>query len=79
MNQGDFFSSEKSATMPAATSVKIEHVAANGAVTVLKQDLKLQAGEIVDASTMSAKHLRAFLEQELTIAKADNTMVRVCS
>jgi len=75
MNQGDFFSSEKSATMPAATSVKIEHVAANGAVTVLKQDLKMQAGEIIDASTMSAKHLRAFLEQELTIAKADNTMV----
>jgi isocitrate dehydrogenase len=46
MTGGDFFGSEQSVIMPKADTVKIEHVSADGKVTVLKDGLKLQAGEV---------------------------------
>jgi isocitrate dehydrogenase len=65
MKHGDYFGSEKSYTCPAATSVSIEHTNAEGAVTTLKAGLKLQAGEIIDASVMSVAALRAFYEEQV--------------
>src|SRR5258708_5087364 len=50
MGQDDFFSNEKSVTVPAATDVKIEFVAADGKVTVLKEKTPLKAGEILDGT-----------------------------
>ena len=41
MSEGDFASNEKSVTVESATSVKIEHTAADGAVTVLKEGISL--------------------------------------
>ena len=58
MKTGDFFSSELSHTCPADTNVRIEHVDAEGNVTVLKDRLELLEGEIIDAATLSAKALR---------------------
>ncbi|MDH5590397.1 MAG: NADP-dependent isocitrate dehydrogenase, partial [Gemmatimonadota bacterium] len=52
MDGGDFRSNEKSVTLPAATTARIEHVAADGTVTVLKDALPLQAGEVLDATVM---------------------------
>ena len=74
MKDGDFYSSEKSATMSAATDVKIELVADSGAVTVLKEKTSLKAGEIIDASTMNVKALRAFYAQALADAKQANVL-----
>ena len=37
MGHDDFFSNEKSVTVPAATTVRIEFVAADGTITVLKE------------------------------------------
>ena len=69
MEENDFYGSEKSHTMAAADDVKIVHVAADGAETVLKASTKLQAGEVIDASCMSVKSLRSFLEAAMEEAK----------
>ncbi|GAB1722188.1 MAG: NADP-dependent isocitrate dehydrogenase [Nitrospira sp. CR1.1] len=69
MKGGDFRSNEKSMTIPAATTAKIEFVGADGKTTVLKEKIALQAGEVLDATFMSVKALRAFLEQQIEEAK----------
>ena len=69
MNGGDFRSNEKSLTIPAATTAKIEFVGADGKVTVLKEKVALQAGEVLDATFMSVKALRKFLEEQIEDAK----------
>ncbi len=70
MSGNDFASNEKSATMAAATTATIEFVGADGATTCLKDGLKLQAGEIVDATFLSRNALVKFLEEEIEDAKA---------
>jgi isocitrate dehydrogenase len=69
MGRDDFFSNEKSITLPEATNVKIEFVGADGKVTVLKEKTALQAGEVFDATAMSKKALVAFLEKQVAEAK----------
>ncbi|MDM3871940.1 NADP-dependent isocitrate dehydrogenase [Porticoccus sp. W117] len=74
MSDGDFYSSEQSVTMAQAGDVKIEFVAANGAVTVLKEKTSLQAGEVIDSARMSSKALREFFATEIDAAKADDVL-----
>ena len=69
MTGGDFRSNEKSVTIPAATTAKIEFVGADGKVTVLKEKIALQAGEVLDATFMSVKALRKFIEEQIEDAK----------
>ncbi len=69
MTGGDFRSNEKSVTIPAATTAKIEFVGADGKVTVLKEKVALQAGEVLDATFMSVKALRKFIEEQIEDAK----------
>ncbi len=52
MGVGDFFHNEKSITLPAATTVRIEHVAKDGKTTILKDGLALLEGEILDGTFM---------------------------
>lgn len=74
MTGGDFYGSEKSVTMPAADTVKIELHGESGKVTVLKDSLKLLEGEIIDAATLSAKALREFLQEQKEDAKAQGVL-----
>ena len=74
MSSGDFFGSERSYTLPAADSVKIELVAADGTRTALKASLTVQAGEVIDASVMSAQALRAFYGQQIAEAKQQGVL-----
>jgi len=69
MDSGDFYSNEKSVTIPNATSVKIQLTDTQGNVTVLKDNLSLLQGEIIDATVMSKKSLLAFLETQIKDAK----------
>ena len=69
MGARDFRSNEKSVTVPEATDVRIEFVAKDGAVTVLKEKTPLKAGEILDATFMSRRALVAFLEQQVAAAR----------
>lgn len=77
MGKDDFFSNEKSVVVPDATTVKIELVAADGAVTVLKEKTPLKAGEILDATVMRKKALVAFIESQIAKAKADGVLFSV--
>ena len=70
MRAGDFFHNEKSITLPAATTVRIEHVAKDGSTTVLKSGLALLEGEILDGTYMSKEALLAFLREQVGDAKA---------
>jgi len=69
MGANDFFSNEKSVTLPAATTAKIEFLPSSGAPVVLKDGLKLQAGEVLDATFMSRKALEAFLATQIATAQ----------
>jgi isocitrate dehydrogenase len=69
MGAGDFRSNEKSLTLDEATEARIEHVAADGTVTVLKESLPLQADEVLDATFMSKRALVAFLDEQVRDAK----------
>ena len=74
MPEGDFCHTEKSVTLTNTTDAKIEHVDANGNVTVLKASTPLLAGEIIDASLMSKKALLNFLETEINDANENNIL-----
>jgi isocitrate dehydrogenase len=76
MDKGDFYGSEKSFVMPKEGNVKIEFVDdADGAVTVMKDKLKLKEGEIIDSAFMSVKELRAFYEKEIEDAHKENMLL----
>ncbi|WP_456462529.1 NADP-dependent isocitrate dehydrogenase [Lutibacter sp.] len=74
MNGGDFFSNEKSITVPTARDVKIEFTNKNGLVTVLKEKLSLLDGEVIDATFISKKALVSFLEKQIKDAKEKNVL-----
>ncbi len=74
MDIGDFFSNEKSVTIEDATSVKIEHTSADGTVTVLKDGIALQEGEIFDATAMSKSALVKFLKDQTAAAKSEGIL-----
>ncbi len=69
MSAGDFCHNEKSITVGAATVARIEHVAAGGAVAVLKDGIALGAGDILDATFMSKRALLHFLAEQIADAK----------
>jgi isocitrate dehydrogenase len=74
MGKNDFFSNEKSVTVPATTDVKIEFVGSDGTTKVLKEKTPLKAGEILDSTVMSKKALVAFLAEQIAKAKADGVL-----
>jgi isocitrate dehydrogenase len=74
MDDGDFRSTEQSVTLAADDELRIEHVAADGTVTVLKQSLPVREGEIVDAAVMRRRALDAFLEEQIADAKATGVL-----
>ena len=75
MEHGDFFESEQSVTLDAATTARIEFVAGDGRVTPLKDGLALQAGEVIDASVMHVAALRAFFAEQMDAAQRDGVLL----
>jgi isocitrate dehydrogenase len=74
MSSGDFASNEVSTTMSEATTAKITFIGNDGAETVLKDAVPLDAGEIVDATFMSKKALVKFLEEQVEDAKQQDIL-----
>jgi isocitrate dehydrogenase len=74
MPDGDYYGSEISVTVPAATNACIELVGADGKVTVLKAKTPIQAGEIIDAAVMSRKALRDFFAKQIDAAKKEGVL-----
>ncbi|WP_337840254.1 NADP-dependent isocitrate dehydrogenase [Rheinheimera sp.] len=77
MSHGDFYGSEKSVTVAEAGAARIELTTASGEVTVLKEKVSLQAGEIIDAATMSKNALRTFLAEQVADAKVKGVLFSV--
>ena len=75
MTGGDFFESEKSTTVNAATTVRIEFATADGRVNVLKEGISLEAGEVVDTAAMNVKSLRRFYSEQMDAAKLDGAVL----
>ena len=75
MTSGDFYGSEVSKTFDAANDLKISFFDKNGAETVLKASTKVLAGEIIDATTLSAKALQEFYAQSIERAKKENVLL----
>ena len=76
MSSGDFRSNEQSATMTEAGTLRIEHHGTDGSVNVLKE-VKVLAGEVVDATVMSRAALTAFLAEQVADAKARGVLLSV--
>ncbi|MFF2572638.1 NADP-dependent isocitrate dehydrogenase [Streptomyces sp. NPDC058084] len=77
MGQNDFRSTEKSAVVSEPGSLRIEHVAADGTTTVLRESVPVLAGEVVDASVMRVAALRTFLSEQVARAKAEGVLFSV--
>ncbi|MCG1036987.1 NADP-dependent isocitrate dehydrogenase [Polaribacter sargassicola] len=75
MSEGDFAHNEKSVTIEKATSISIQHVAADGSKTILKPEVNLLEGEIIDATIMSKKALLSFLDKEFTDAAEQEVLL----
>ena len=74
MGEGDFRSNEKSVTIGADTTLRIEHVGADGTTTVLRESVPVLAGEVVDGTFMSAAALRSFLDAQIADAEAQGVL-----
>ncbi len=79
MSDGDLRHSEVSATVDSADvgPARIEHVAADGTTTVLRDGVPLNAAAVVDAATMSRRALRAFLKEQVQDAAAQGLLFSV--
>jgi len=74
MGENDFFSNEKSVTVPRATDVRMEFVADDGSIKVLKDKTPLKSGEIIDGTVLRKAALVAFYEQQIARAKRDGVL-----
>jgi isocitrate dehydrogenase len=77
MKSGDFRSNEKSITTTAATDARIEFVAQDGKTTVLKSKVAFQVGEVIDATFMSKRALRQFIEEQIEDAKKQGVLFSI--
>lgn len=75
MSEKDFFGTEKSMTLDESCDVRIEFVSADGAVKVLKPQLSLIAGEVIDSSVMNVNALRKFYAEQIESARKDDVLL----
>ncbi len=75
MTDGDFYSSEQSVVLDAADDVRIEFVATDGTIEVLKASTPLEAGEVIDASRMKKVALRDYFAKEIAEAKEQDVLL----
>ena len=74
MDDHDFYSSEQSAIVDKAGNLRIEHTAADGKVTVLRDAVPVLDNEVVDASVMDCAALQAFFAREIDAAKEEGVL-----
>ena len=74
MSAGDFAHNEQSVTIQKTGSVRIEMTEASGKVNVLKDNIKVLSGEIIDATTMNKKALLTFIAEQIEDAKSKGVL-----
>jgi isocitrate dehydrogenase len=75
MQDGDFYSSEKSVVVENAGDLRIEHVAEDGTSVVLREAVPVLDNELIDASVMSCAALRDFFAREIDAAKSEGVLL----
>jgi isocitrate dehydrogenase len=75
MEEKDFYGSEKSITLEKACDSRIEFVAEDGNVTILKDNLPLLKGEVIDTAVMNVNALRKFYAEQIAIAKKEDVLL----
>jgi len=75
MKEKDFFESEKSTTTEKTDDVRIEFVDNDGKVNVLKENISLQEGEVIDTAVMNVAALRKFYSEQIDKAKQDGVLL----
>lgn len=73
--KGDFFANEKSVTLSSAANARIELVAADGSIVVLKESTQLLPGEILDGTFLSIEALTKFLDEQIAEAKSAGVLL----
>ena len=77
MGAGDFQANEKSLTIDKATKIQVKLVSKTNTEIILKQEIALQAGEIIDATVLSKKALLEFLKEQIKDAKEKGVLFSV--
>lgn len=77
MNEGDFYSNEKSLIASEASEFSISFESKNGQKTLLKSGIKLNKGDILSATFMSVSALDDFIEKTIDEAKKDDLLYSV--
>ncbi|MBM0637639.1 NADP-dependent isocitrate dehydrogenase [Campylobacter sp. VicNov18] len=74
MKEGDFFSNEKAILLDKDCLVNVEFLANSGKSEILKEGLKLEKNEILDASFMDVEKLQEFYAKEIQASKEDDVL-----
>jgi isocitrate dehydrogenase len=74
MQEGDFYGSEQSITTTEPTVVRIELHGRDGQVSVLKEQIKLQAAEVIDAAVLSKQALCQFFAAAIEDARQQGVL-----
>ena len=77
MDADDFRHNEQSVILPAEDTLSFVHVAADGTETKLRDDLKVQAGEVVDGTVMRAAALQSFLDEQIKRAQEEGILFSI--
>ena len=77
MDADDFRHNEQSVILPAEDTLSFVHVAADGTETKLRDDLKVQAGEVVDGTVMRAAALQSFIDEQVKRAQEEGILFSV--
>jgi isocitrate dehydrogenase len=75
MDDGDFYSSERSAIVATAGDVRIELESADGAITVLKEINPVEVAEVIDAAVMNCNSLRDYFARQIEAARNDDVLL----
>ncbi|MCW2551794.1 MAG: isocitrate dehydrogenase [Mycobacterium sp.] len=74
MTHGDFYHGEKTMTVDTARTVRMELITKGGETIVLKPEVKLDAGDVIDSMFMSRKALCEFYEAQMQDAYETGVM-----
>ena len=69
MSEGDFYSSEQSILIDKSGSFRIEFVGSDKSIRILKDNVAMDEGDILDSAVMSCRALKQFFEKEMVEAK----------
>ncbi len=75
MKDGDFFSNEKAVLIKTPCTARIEFVSKDGKISVMKDGIKLEKNEVLDASFMDSKKLQEFYEAEIKRCEDEGTLL----